>query len=142
MSQEVLQLLFCVDRALHIDNVIKPALDKGYIVITDRYMYSTVAYGSASGLSKKWLLGLNENFIKPDMTFLVDLSIEDAIKRVNKRNEKKEQFENKNFLTKVRKIYIDLAKEFHFYKLDGNLTPDLLAKSTLDIMNRELNKRN
>lgn len=65
-----LQILFTADRADHVEKI-EQALKKGHVVICDRYIPSTVAYGSALGLDVRWLKEMNEPFRKPDLTLLL-----------------------------------------------------------------------
>jgi len=105
-----LQLLFAADRAHHLDHEIKPALSKGCIVISDRYYLSTIAYGAVD-LEKSWLYQINKKFLKPDITFLIDVTPETAISRMQKVRYDLELFEKKETLEKVRKNYLAIAKE-------------------------------
>ena len=66
IAPERLQILFTADRALHLSEIIEPALASGKIVICDRYIPSTLVYGEASGVDPLWLLELNKKFIQPD----------------------------------------------------------------------------
>jgi len=64
-----LQRRFCEDRAWHVQHVIKPALARGAVVISDRYLDSTVTYGKALGLDADMLEEMNEDFPQPDILF-------------------------------------------------------------------------
>ena len=81
VSPEGLQLLFSADRAEHLNNKIEPALKNGQVVITDRYFFSTIAYG-AMEVDFEWLKGLSKNFRIPDITFLFKLDPQECIKRI------------------------------------------------------------
>lgn len=97
-------LLFTADRYLH-NNRIKQCLQDGLIVICDRYLESTIAYQSSQGLPTEWLLELNKFIIQPDLTFILDIEPELALKR--KQLDNPEKFENVKFLKKVRQKYIE-----------------------------------
>jgi dTMP kinase len=107
-------LLFAADREEHLKDMVIPALNQGKIVISDRYYHSTLAYQQAQGLELKWLLELNKNFIKPDLTIIIDLEPEIAIERIEKDKKRKiedrKKFEKLEFLKKVRKNFLDLPK--------------------------------
>jgi dTMP kinase len=107
-------LLFAADREEHLKDMVIPALSQGKIVISDRYYHSTLAYQQAQGLELKWLLELNKNFIKPDLTIIIDLEPEIAIERIEKDKKRKiedrKKFEKLEFLKKVRKNFLDLPK--------------------------------
>ena len=105
-------LLFAADRIWHIEKIIKPNLEKGYIVISDRYFESSIAYQGAQGVDIKWIQLINKNIISPDITIILDISPEKSLERIKNR-EIKEKFESVDFLKKVREIYfiIDAEKE-------------------------------
>jgi dTMP kinase len=106
-------LLFAADRVDHTIHRIRPALDQGKIVITDRYIESSVAYQSASGLEREWVLSLNQFALQPDLTVLLDIPAEVALRR-KRKPKPKEKFEQSAFLTKVRQIFLDRAKKRGF----------------------------
>jgi dTMP kinase len=115
-NNATLQLLFSADRAHHI-KTIKPLLRKGYIVISDRYAFSTIAYGTASGLDYKWLVDINSIFLYPDLIFILDISPETGLKRMNLAKKSKEIFEEKKFQTRAREAYLKIASEFENVKV-------------------------
>jgi dTMP kinase len=100
-------LLFAVDRIEHVEKVIKPALSKGMIVVTDRYLESSVAYQSAQGLPIDWILTINRYALKPSLNIILDIEPEKSLQR---KSELTEKFEEASFLGKVRKILLDRAK--------------------------------
>jgi len=81
--------LFATDRAQHRDEVIQPALNRGEVVISDRYFYSSVAFqGYGRGLDPDWVMALNKIAVAellPDFVVLLDLSAEQAEQRMLKR---------------------------------------------------------
>ena len=79
-----LQLLFCADRADHQD-AIKEALAAGKIIICDRYIPSTLAYGSALGLDVAWLKDINKKFVQPTKTILLLPPLQVCYERLSKR---------------------------------------------------------
>jgi dTMP kinase len=102
--------LFTQDRKLHLRNVILPALQKGRIVISDRYFYSTLAYQLRPD---QWKI-YRDKFIKPDIAIIFDLPVSIALKRREKRDSKISQkasyFEKKKTLEKVRKKFLKMKK--------------------------------
>jgi len=119
-----LQLLFCADRAYHLERIVLPLLKKGYYVISDRYFFSTIAYGLLEIKDFHWLCQLNKNFILPDITFLLDLSEKEALKRVQERIGKKRRnfsiFEKEKILKAIRRNYLFLQKKFpRIFLIDG-----------------------
>ena len=82
-------MLFAADRAQHVQEVLRPALDRGALVICDRYIHSTLAYqGYGRGIDLKQLVALNEIVIrglKPDLVLLLDLPPEVGLSRAEAR---------------------------------------------------------
>lgn len=115
-----LQELFAKDRKEHLKNLIIPALKKGKIVISDRYFFSSFAYGKTQGLPLKWLIKINSKFLLPDLIFLLRVSLKICLKRIHKRGNEKTVFEEKEKLAKVYQNYKRLTKKFKNVKLiDG-----------------------
>ena len=106
-------LLFAADRVDHTIHRIQPSLDQGKVVITDRYIESSVAYQSTSGLDREWVLALNQFALQPNLTILLDIPPEVALRR-KRKPKPKEKFEQAAFLTKVRQVFLDRAKEQGF----------------------------
>ncbi len=109
-SPEGLQLLFSADRAEHLKNEIEPGLQNGQVVITDRYLFSTLAYGGMN-VDMEWLKVLNKNFQLPDITFLFKLAPEECIKRIAGRGSDFELFEKTDKLAKIWENYEKIAEE-------------------------------
>ncbi|MDE1855036.1 MAG: dTMP kinase [Candidatus Micrarchaeota archaeon] len=140
-SYKSIQLLFCADRARHLEDVILPALEQGKIVVCDRYMFSTLAYGFASGVDTHWLYNVNREFRMPDLTIFVDVSPDLSISRIEKRGKQREIFEKRETLSKVRKAYLNLAKRFRFKVVNGENGIDGASRETREIVDRFLERR-
>lgn len=109
-------LLFMADRSQHTLEISR-LIRKGKLVVSDRYYHSTVAYQAANlrdafpGDAFRWLLDSNLRFsLHPDLTVLLTLPPELALKRVAKRG-KYSRFEKLEFLTRVHRNYLRLAKQ-------------------------------
>ena len=107
-------LLYNAARAQHIEEVILPALNRGAVVITDRFTDSTFAYqGYGRGIDLDLLESIDKiatNGLRPDMTMLLDLDVETGLKR-NRRINKTDrlELEDVEFHERVRKGYHELA---------------------------------
>lgn len=107
-------LLYNAARAQHIEEVILPALNRGAVVITDRFTDSTFAYqGYGRGIDQDLLKSIDRiatNGLRPDMTMLLDLDVETGLKR-NRRINKTDrlELEDVEFHKRVRKGYHELA---------------------------------
>jgi dTMP kinase len=74
-------LLFCADHIDRTQRVIKPALERGEIVLADRYTYTAFARDAARGLDPSWVHNLYRFSVQPDMVFYLHISPEEAVKR-------------------------------------------------------------
>jgi len=125
MAPEVELALYFADRAQHLREVILPALEKGWIVISDRFTDSTLAYqGSARGLSRKLIRSLDKAMtggFRPRFTVLLDLTAEEGLKRAICRNRRSQrgrkegrfEAERLEFHRQVRKGYLQIARQEH-----------------------------
>lgn len=138
-SPEGLQLLFSADRSEHLKNTILPSLRKDEIVITDRYILSTLAYGGLE-VDINWLKELNKNFIQPDLTFLFKLTPEECIKRIKSRGAAFELFEKKEKLEKIWANYEKLSQEYpNLHVIDASRPIEEIEKEIVEIVVRSLN---
>jgi len=108
-----LALLFTADRYEHIRNTIKPALNEGKIVISERYYHSTITYQEAQGVERRWLLEINKFAIKPDITIIIDVEPKLGVERTKTQ----EIFEKEEFLERVRENYMKFNEDV--FKVDG-----------------------
>lgn len=116
-----LQYLIAADREVNLETVVIPALSQGKVVISDRSFWSSIPYGLADfdGEGRKndrlvalSILSLYHQFIKPDFAFYLDVSVEEAVKRLTHLKKVKEIYEKKESLQKVHAGYMWLIKEF------------------------------
>ena len=136
-----LQELFAKDRKEHLGKVIIPALKKGKIVISDRYFFSSFAYGKASGVNLEWLIKINNDFLLPDITFLLKVSPKICLERIKKRNKGKKRtlFEEKEKLEKVWQVYKILPTRFkNIYIINGEKPIKEVFKTIKKIINSKL----
>ncbi|AKB42442.1 dTMP kinase [Methanosarcina vacuolata] len=130
--------LFTADHAEHLAKLIKPALENGKIVISDRYSDSRYAY---QGITLKthlenpleWVKDLHRSWtIVPDLTFLFDIRPEISIERCGKRGEQS-KFEKLEFLRGVREIFLKLAADDpeRFIVIDASHSPEYVEKEVV-----------
>jgi len=118
-----LQELFAQDRREHLDNLIIPALKEGKFVISDRYFFSSFAYGSSDGLDLEWLMKINDEFLIPDATFLLKVSPAVCVDRIQKRGKEVTLFEVEDKLKKVWENYSLLPSRLpNVYIVNGEKT--------------------
>jgi dTMP kinase len=99
---EQLTYLFIEDRKEHIKDIIIPSLNKSFIVLCDRYKYSTICYQSAQGFSIERFLDMHKFMPVPDFVFVLDVDVKTALERLAKDSSRKREnkFEQKIFLKK------------------------------------------
>ncbi|MFH0987219.1 MAG: dTMP kinase [Candidatus Micrarchaeota archaeon] len=134
-----LQLLFVADRAHHLFAEIEPALDVGKIVISDRYIFSTLAFG-ALGADMDFLKMINSKFRKPDVTFILDTPPEVCLERIKRsRFQHLELFEKIEMMKKIRENYLSLKSYFpNVYIINGNRTKDEIHKEIVGIIEKHM----
>jgi len=137
-------LLFMADRSAHCEGISKE-LDKGRIVISDRYLDSTLAYqGSAlartfpGGLegAMAWLRRASPpDVIVPDVTFFLKLEPATSMKRMAGRPSRS-KFERLAYLRRVHAAYLELTKEKRFVTLDSMMPTEKLVSQAIDALKR------
>jgi dTMP kinase len=126
-------LLYAASRAQHVDEVIRPALERGASVICDRYLDSSVAYqGGARGLGLERVLELNlaaVGGLLPDRTFLLLLDPAEVPARLRREHDRLER-EGDDFHAGVDAAYRELAARFpeRIVVLDGKRPAESLAE--------------
>ncbi|MDR1862007.1 MAG: dTMP kinase [Candidatus Ancillula sp.] len=109
-------LLYLADRAEHVAKLIKPALDRGAIVISDRYSDSTICYQSAGRkLDEDVIMTCNEfssHGLTPDLTVLLDIEAHISKNRVESSGEKKDRLESSkiDFFERTREKFLELSE--------------------------------
>ena len=110
-------LLFAADRIEHVEHEIKPALAKGRLVLSDRYVYSSLAYQGSAGLSTAWISEINKHALKPDFAVFIDVLPEDVLQRLRRRRSVMENLETQR---KVREIYMQYVEKGELSRINGN----------------------
>lgn len=159
-------LLFAADRSHHVDQVIRPALARGEVVICDRYDLSTMVYQLAQGMKGvaqeapfvgeppfvegfswdfclKWLIDLNSMFVRPDVTLVLrGLPVEITMHRIAERKGKEVSFEKVEFQRKVHALY-DRAEKLRvgheaivFLTVHYGETPDEVLARAIESLER------
>lgn len=124
-------LLFAADRAQHVEFLIKPALEQGRIVISDRYADATYAYqGAGRGFSEQIvneIIELATGGLKPGLTLFFDITVENALQRTGSRKDGGERanrmdMETADFYERVRRAYLRIAADEpeRFHVIDAN----------------------
>lgn len=133
-----LQKLFVADRREHVEKLILPAIAEEKIVISDRYFFSTIAYGSID-CDLNWLIDLNKNFPLPDATFILVVSPEVCLERIEKRGLGKQFFEKAEKLHKVLENYKAMSAKFkEMHLIDGERRIEEIHKEVVEIAEKIL----
>ena len=145
-------LLFEASRNQLVEKVIRPALEKGTWVICDRFMDSTTAYqGYGRGLPVDDVKAIHQftiNKVAPDLTLLLDLSVETGFNRIAQRflelGESADRFEQEEraFHERVRRGYLTLAEEEpeRFRIVDASQDPETVSAAIWNIISTLLEK--
>lgn len=127
-------LLFAADRAQHVEFLIRPSLEAGRIVLSDRYADATAAYqGAGRGFDAQTverIIDLATGGLKPDLTLFFDISVESALNRMDGRPDSETRrnrmdAETADFYGRVRDKYLEIAEReperFRVVKAEGSI---------------------
>lgn len=142
-------LLYAASRAQHVESLIKPALAEGKIVISDRFIDSSIAYqGYGLGWDVEVVKAVNRmavNGLMPDLTFFIDVSVEKALERIKGRQHRAEadRIESREMLfhRKVREGFIQLSKsDSRFVRVESEEhSIESIHRDIMEILQRKLN---
>jgi len=138
VNVKVEALLFAADRIDHLDKTIKPLLEKGSIIVSDRYVHSSIAYQSITVGDQRWIEELNKFAEKPDLVILLDVDPEIGLRRIKRR---RARFERVEILKKVREKYLELAKREGFKVIDANREIGKVFKDVRSLVEEFLKER-
>jgi dTMP kinase len=125
LSSVIEALLFAADRIEHVETEVLPALHQGKLVISDRYVYSSLAYQGAAGLSLEWIEKINEHALRPDLAVFIDVDPKTAIRRLKPN---KSLMENMETQRKVRKIYLKFVEKGSLTRINGDQPKNEVAQ--------------
>jgi len=117
--------------SMHVEKEVIPALNEGKLVVSDRYVYSSLAYQGAAGLDLEWIQKINEHAIRPDLALFVDVEPETVIQRLKPR---KSVMENLGTQRRVREVYVKFVEKGELVKIDGNKSKQEVADDILTVV--------
>ena len=129
-------LLYAADKSEHLRAVIVPALQRGAVVITDRYVDSTLAYqGAGRDLDVndlEWIVRWATNDLRPHLTVLLDVTPSEGLGRFEERD--RIEAEGQDFHMRVRNGFLSLAARDpeHYLVLDARQPREELAATILE----------
>ncbi len=131
-------LLFAADRDLHYHGEIKNKLEEGYIVISDRYIESSIIYQSVQSekITVDWIKKINKFVGKPNLTIILDIDPKIALAR--KSDKTLEKFEDLEFLNKVRHLYLTRAELEGYYIVNTDDIIELVQEKIQNIVMAKL----
>ena len=135
-------MLMSASRHEHVVHVLRPALTAGKLVICDRYNDSTRVYqGVVGGVPRADIEALNNlacGDLVPDLTILLDMDVEEGLRRASDRAGDESRFESKGieFHQQVRSAFLDLAGRYHdrFVVIDAGRSAETIAADIADIV--------
>lgn len=115
---------FVEDRREHVKETVAPALERGAVVVTDRYFLSTVAYQGARGHEPDELLARSEaEFPVPDLVLLLEIPPAHGLERVRSRGASEPAFEQPAFLEAVAALFHSIERDY-IERVDASADPD------------------
>lgn len=123
-------LLFAVDRVEHFDKDVKPALKEGKIVVSDRCVYSSLAYQGAAGLDLEWIEEINRFALPPDLALYIDVLPEVVVKRIRRKKSVMERLETQR---RVQEVYMKFVDNGKLTPLDGDRTKGDVEQNILTV---------
>jgi len=136
-SSVVEALLFAADRVEHVEKEVIPLLSERKIVVSDRYVYSSLAYQGATGLDLDWIKAVNKHAICPDLAIFIDVDPDIVVKRLKAD---KSVMENLETQRKVREVYMKFVDRNELLRIDGNKSVEAVAEEILRTVLKFLGK--
>lgn len=137
LPEKVEAALFAADRAYHVSRVIAPALRSGAIVVSERYLHSSLAYQPARGVPEMWVREINRCMPRPDLTIILDVPTRETMRRV--RSKGPDVFErDQDFQRRVRENYLRLAREEGLAVVDTSRPRRQVQREIRSIVSRRL----
>jgi dTMP kinase len=147
-DEYILALLFAADRhaLYHVRRpCVQESLRQGYICIVDRSVLTTFVYQGAR-LSERWLMEINKDIPKPDVTIAIKVSLRSTMKRLAARkiDKPEEGYEQPNAIRKFHRRYLVLFKryktQFNIRCVNGNNKPGTVHRQIVKILQRKLSE--
>ena len=134
-APDTLQLLYVANRS-EFRPAIQSAVAAGGIVVCDRYLASSVAYGEAQGLDPDWLMTIQRHLPQPSLTILLDIPPEASLQRKQRARDRYEQ--DLALLARVRESYRRQAMRPEWFSLDGSQDKDRVTEAVFSLVRSQL----
>ncbi len=139
-NSELLLKLYTKDRKEHLEIIEKimsrKTGDINHFVLCDRYYHSTYAYQQTQGISFDRIHEMQKNFLKPDITFIIDLNPELAYSRMSDGRTSKEKFEKLEFMEELRKNFLKLKNKLNenIHIIDGSKSKSEVFEQIIKVL--------
>lgn len=134
-----LSLVCAGDRVQHSEKVILPLLEKGEVVISDRYFYSCLANLRARGYKEdRWIYEVASFIPKPDLAFFLDVNVQTAVRRVRSRKEEQDRYIDMELQRRLREEYIAIAQTVGGIVLSTHLEPIQCAEMIREVVLKKI----
>jgi len=134
-APDVMQLLYVANRYEH-----RPAIERwlgeGDIVVCDRYLASSIAYGEAQGVDGAWLDAVQQHLPHPSLTLLLDIPPAASLARKQRDRDRYER--DLQLLDRVRASYLKQASQPHWVRVDGTQDKDAVTRDVSDAVRSRL----
>lgn len=124
-------LFFAVDRFDHHEREIRPMLQENIVVVSDRYVYSSLAYQGATGLDLQWIMEINKFSPVPDLAIYIDVPLDVLARRIKSDRSVMERMQIQR---KVRAVYMKLVHEGKLIPVDGNRPIHEVSRSISELV--------
>ena len=135
---DVMQLMYVANRYERRAEMTR-WLQDGLVLVCDRYLASSIAYGEAQGLDPEWLRDMQRFLPKPDLTILLDIAPETAVQRKASGRDRYER--DLALLSRVRDSYRRQAEQDGWLRLDGERPRDTVSADVISAVERRLERR-
>ncbi len=130
--------LYMASRSQLVDEIIRPARQRGEVVLVDRFLLANVAYqGHAGGLNAAELWQVGQVAVadqQPDLVFVLDLEVAAALRRINRPPDRMEA-QGQAFMERVRQGYLDeAARRSEIVVLDARPDPDTIHQRVCEVV--------
>ncbi|MEM2980215.1 MAG: dTMP kinase [Thermoproteota archaeon] len=135
IPQYYLALLFAADRVEHYERIIRKKLEKGFHVVSDRYVHSSIAYQGGLLNDLEWVRTINNKIPLPDLAIYLDIDPEKALQRKRVSG----PFEEVLILRKIRSAYLRLVENGELVMVDAEKPLNEVLKDVFNIVRDRLN---
>ncbi len=132
---QVIHCLLAANRWEKLNEILE-AQEKNSVLIMNRYYHSNLVYGIANGMKQKWLDNLDAGLPKGDLVILLDVTQNESFRRQKTHRDKFEK--NEEFLRKISKIYLIIAKKKHWKIIDASKSKQEIHEEIFKIFSKKI----